>query len=462
MAEVTIIGGGGLRTPLLVHGLVQAQRRLGINEIALFDLDRERVELIAALSREVARQIHGEVTITTPARLEEAVEGAGFVISSLRVGGIAARARDERLAIEHGLAGQETTGLGGLAMALRTIPVTLEHARVVERLAPDAWFISFTNPAGLITQALAAHTKLRLIGICDTPSEMFHRIALALGEKLEAVRCDYFGLNHLGWVRRVTVRGEDVTARLLDDDAALRSLYHAELFDPAMIRALGLIPSEYLFFYYEQRRALANQRRAGTSRGEEIAKLNARLFDRLQNGIEAGRLPQALTIYRDYLRRRSGSYLKLEAEAGSALRKEVEQEEDPFDAATGYHRIALDVMTALISDRPSRVVVNVANRGVISDLEPDDVVEVPCLIDRNGAQALAIGHLPQSVRGLVRAVKEYERLTIRAAVERSVESALRALLVYPLIGEWSFARQLINGLAKSDQEHLGWLIVGTD
>lgn len=446
MAEVTIIGGGGLRTPLLVHGLVQAQRRLGINEIALFDIDRERVELIAALSREVARQLRGEVAITTPARLEEAIAGASFVISSIRVGGIAARARDERLAIEHGIAGQETTGLGGLAMALRTIPVTLEHARVVERLAPDAWFISFTNPAGLITQALAAHTKLRLIGICDTPSEMFHRIALVLNEKVEDVRCDYFGLNHLGWVRRVTVRGEDVTARLLDDDAALRSLYHAELFDPAMIRALGLIPSEYLFFYYERLRALANQRKAGASRGEEITKLNAELLDQLENEIEAGRLPQALTIYRDYLRRRSGSYMKLEAEAGSALRKEVEQEEDPFDAATGYHRIALDVMTALMSDRPSRVVVNVCNRGAISDLDDDEVVEVPCLIDRNGVQPMAAGRLPASVRGLVLAVKEYERLAIRAAIERSKELARLALLTYPLVGDWRSAGELIDAL----------------
>src|SRR5581483_6966959 len=206
--------------------------------------------IIATLAREVMQQLGGTFKLTTSGKLEEAVTGADFIIHSIRVGGIAARARDERLAIEHGLAGQETTGLGGLAKALRTIPVLLEQARVIERCAPAAWFISFTNPAGLIAQTLTTQTKLRAIGICDTPSEIFHRLALGLQAAASAVRCDYFGLNHLGWVRRVELHGRDVTTQVLNDDALLRHLYSAELFDPAMIRALGLIPSEYLFFYY--------------------------------------------------------------------------------------------------------------------------------------------------------------------------------------------------------------------
>ncbi|MFN0108221.1 MAG: 6-phospho-beta-glucosidase [Blastocatellia bacterium] len=457
MRKVTIIGGGGIRTPLVVHGLVEAQQRLNLSEISLLDIDRERVELVAGLCRQVANQFDGEVKITTPASVEESVEGSSFVISSIRVGGIATRARDERLAIEHGIAGQETTGLGGLAMALRTIPVTLEHARVVEQFAPDAWFISFTNPAGLITQALSAHTNLKLIGICDTPSEMFHRIAQALKARPEAVDCDYFGLNHLGWIRRVTLNGQDVTARLLNDNAALHSLYHAELFDPAMIRALGMIPSEYLFFYYEQKRALANQQKAGASRGEEIAQLNAQLFGQLQSEIQAGRLDAALEIYRRYLQRRSGAYMKLEAEAGSAFQSGVEQQEDPFTAVTGYHRIALDVMTALTSDQPSRVVVNVANHGAIADLYADDVIEAPCQIDRTGARPIPVGKLPDSVCGLIQSVKEYERLTIRAAVEQSQELARMALLAYPLIGQWIPASQLIDALIATDEQHLSYL-----
>ncbi len=444
--KVCLIGGGGVRTPLLIHGLAEAASTLHINELALYDIDQERVALMAELGREIVRQQQADVVITTPTQLEDAVAGASFILHSIRVGGIVARARDERLAIEHGIAGQETTGLAGFAKALRTIPVVLEQARIIERYAPEAWFISFTNPAGLMAQAIQQHTNLRSIGICDTPSEMFYRLANALQEPLADVRCDYFGLNHLGWIKRVLVRGRDVTEKILNDDAVLRSLYHADLFDPAMIRALGLIPSEYLFFYYGQQRALANQRAAGASRGEEIVKLNADLFTSLRQELQANRPAEARTIYRNYLQRRSGSYMKLEAEGDSALRAGVEQEEDPFAAATGYHRIALDVLRALTGDQPARLVLNVRNQGAIADLENDDVVEVPCLIDRHGPQAVAAGALPSSVRGLVQAVKEYERLTIRAAVEKSEALAQKALLIYPLIGQWEPARQLLAAL----------------
>ena len=211
MRNVTIIGGGGVRTPLVIYGLSQAQQLLQIGRLTLYDVDAERTETIARLGREILRQSNTGFEIRVSSRLEEAAEGADFVLNSVRVGGIAARARDERIAIEHGLAGQETTGPAGAAMALRTLPVTLQHARTVERVAPGAWFINFTNPAGLITQALAQNTSLRVIGICDTPIELFHRIAGAVGAPLGEMTFDYAGLNHLGWVRRVTLRGEDIT-----------------------------------------------------------------------------------------------------------------------------------------------------------------------------------------------------------------------------------------------------------
>ena len=247
--------------------MARSRSLTGIDEVVLYDIDRERVELVAALSSAASESAGGSFRVSATTVLESAVEGASFVLSSIRVGGIAARARDERRAIDLGMAGQETTGLAGMSMALRTIPVALEHARVVERLAPNAWYINFTNPAGLITQALTTHTALRVIGICDTPSELFHRIALAIGASEQDVVSEYLGLNHLGWVRRVLLDGKDEIGQILDDPAKLRSLYHSDLFDPEMIRALGLIPSEYLFFYYHPERALKNQRAAGASRG---------------------------------------------------------------------------------------------------------------------------------------------------------------------------------------------------
>jgi 6-phospho-beta-glucosidase len=450
--KVAIIGGGGVRTPLLIHGLAQSQAALDIGEFALFDCNRRRTETVANIAREIVRRSGARFRIETYSALEDAARGAEFIFHSIRVGGITARARDERLAIEHGLAGQETTGPGGVAMALRTVPVVLEQARVLESAAPDAWFISFTNPAGLITQALALHTKLRAIGICDTPSELFHRIADALGEPYEKMSFDYAGLNHLGWVRRVHLRGQDVTERLLNDPATLRRLYPAPLFEPDLIRTLGLIPTEYLFFYYSQRKAYENQLRNGASRGEELVKLNDELFAELDRQTPA----QALETYRQYLLRRNASYMKVEAEGTSAFGA-AGDETDPFEAATGYHRIGVDVITALLSQRGKQVVVNVPNRGSIEDLEADDVVEVPCEISTRGAEPRPTGRLPEAVRGLVLSVKAYERAAIRAAAERSGAQAELAMLELPVIGQWELAHSLRMAMARNDPEYLGYL-----
>ena len=433
--KIAVIGGGGVRTPLLIHGL--AESGVDIGQVVIYDLDFRRASIMAALSQGVA-----PFPVIPQAHFEEAIEGATYVLSSIRVGGIAARARDERISIEHGFAGQETTGPSGAAMALRTVPVVLEQVRTIERLAPKAWYISFTNPAGLISQAVATHSKLRAIGICDTPSELFHQIAKALGGPVE---CEYAGLNHLGWVRRVLQNGVDVTDRLLSNGAILRTLYPAGLFDPELIQTLGLIPTEYLFFYYGQRTALANQVRAGSTRGAEIERLNRDLFEEL-----AAVAPhQGLEIYRQYLMRRNASYLKLEAESGTAFSSYGEQP-DPFSAATGYHRIAVEVLRGLNSDTPREVVVNVPNNGAIADLAPEDVVEVPCAITRAGAVPKPVGRLPDSIRGLVLSVKAYERTLIRASVEKSRSLAQLSLLEYPIIGEWRPAGDVLDSLIAGD------------
>jgi 6-phospho-beta-glucosidase len=221
----------------------------------------------------------------------------------------------------------------------------------------------------------------------------------------------------------------------------LRSLYPADLFDPALIQALGLIPTEYLFFYYSQRRARRNQVRAGASRGEELARMNTDLFHQLASEDDA----QALSTYRTYLQRRNASYLKLEAEAGSALAAAMNQP-DPFEMATGYHRIALDVIGGLVSHEPCEVVLNVSNGATIPDLLPDDVVEVPCEVDRFGARPRRVGPLPRPVRGLVESVKQYERRLISAVRSKSPAEARLALMECPIIADWELAGELLNAL----------------
>jgi 6-phospho-beta-glucosidase len=449
--KLTIIGAG-VRTPLLIHGLAKSRELLSLGEVALFDTDFDRMETVARLGAEIVRSLGADFRITRHRELAPAAADAQFIINSIRVGGIAARARDERLAIEYGLTGQETTGPGGLAMALRTIPVILDQARVVERVSPRAWFLNFTNPAGLIAQALTGHTRLRVIGICDTPAELFHRIAGALDATPGETECDYAGLNHLGWVHRVMLRGTDVTADLLADDARLSRVYPRSLFEPEMVRALRLLPSEYLFFYYRQRVAYRNQLKVGTNRGEEIERLNQRLFEQLAAQDAAA----GLETYRLYLRQRNASYMKLETEGGSAFRL-PEEECDPFEAATGYHRIALDAIEGLIQGTRRPVVLNVPNRGAIEDLDPEDIVEVPCDLTPEGPSPRCAGRLPESVRGLVLAVKAYERTAVRAAVEGTARLAVLAMLEYPLVGQWDLARDLLDQLVRSDPANLGYL-----
>ncbi len=364
--KVALIGGGGVRTPLVIFGVNESRRHLGIDEMVLYDPDTERAAMMCRLGNAVIAREGGDLKLRVAARAEDAIDGSSFVLTAIRWSGMQAREADERIAIEHGYPGQETTGPGGFAMGLRNAAAAIGYGRLVVRLAPKAWMINFTNPAGMITQAVSHHTAARVIGICDTPTELFHRIALVLGAGLDEVRCDYVGLNHLGWVRRVMLRGEDVMSRLLSDDELLRRLYQADLFDAEMLRSLKLLPTEYLYFYYSRRRALANQAAAHTTRGAELRSLNEELYQRLATAFSLGDEERALRVYVDYLNQRSGSYMQLETRAGTAFDKTTALTDDPFRVATGYHRIALDVMNGLRSEEPRRVVVNVRNHDAIS------------------------------------------------------------------------------------------------
>jgi 6-phospho-beta-glucosidase len=455
MAKVACIGGGGVRTPLVIFGVNESAHLLGIDEIALYDLIPERTRMMAALGQAVVNREGGTLRVREAATLEDAVEGADFVLSSIRVGGVAARTHDEQVAIEHGYPGQETTGPAGMAMALRTVPVAVEQARTIHRLAPQAWLINFSNPAGLITQAILHHTEARTVGICDTPSEMLHRIATALGVESAAVRSEYIGLNHLGWVRKIELHSQDVMDRVLADDALLEKLYPTSMFDKELIRSLRLIPTEYLYFYYSRGRALANQRAHGSTRGVEIGRLNDDLFRRLASLMAARDEKGALAAYVEYLNQRSGSYMLLESTREYGARIDVGYNEDPFRAENGYHRIALDVMKALRGVESQRLIVNVRNCGAIDGVDENDVVEVPCRVSAEGITPERCGALPAAARGLVLAVKEYERATIEAAMTGSKSAARKAMLIYPAIGEWEPSESLLSDLRYGETSKSG-------
>jgi 6-phospho-beta-glucosidase len=427
---IAIIGGAGIRTPLLVRGL--ARSRMPIREIRVFDTDRDRLRLIAPLTERVA-----SVNVRVTESAEACVKGAHFVIASIRPGGIDRRAEYERIALDHGVVGQETVGVGGWAMALATIPAMVDYAKVVASHAPDAWMLSFTNPVGMVTEGVLKATSVPVIGICDTPIELFQEIAHAIGESAADCHFDYVGLNHLGWVREVWVRGEPHMKGILADDTTLAKIYRRPLFENSRLRELGALPTEYVYFYESPERAVANSRRGGTSRGAAIANMNDALFETLRAGRE-----DSVKVYETYLAERSGTYLALEGE-GDASRVNA-----PSEAAllSGYDKIAVSVIDAIHRNTGDLVPLSVANKGNIHGLRDDDVVEVPCLVNANGPRALHVGAPPDRVRSLLERVKAYERATVAAALDGSRDAAIEALALNPLVPSRDLAATLARHL----------------
>ena len=428
--KVAVIGGAGVRVPLLINGLASAG--LGVHEFALFDLDGERLPIIA----ELARRRAGSARVTTHRDVAPAVDGARFVITSIRAGGIEARLNDERAALELGIVGQETVGPGGFAMAVRTIPPLIALVREVARRAPDAWVINFTNPAGLVTQALVADTGARVIGICDTPIELFQEIAHALQVPAEECRFDYVGLNHLGFVREVWWEGRPQLHRLWDDTEALARVYRIPLFSTARLRELRLLPTEYVFYYDSPERAVHNLRLAGEGRGAVIARLTRELFEDLGKGVA-----DPVARYERYLAERSAGYMQIEAGSSGGRLPSA-----PWAHLTGYDKIALHTIHAIARNTNAIIPLNVSNCGNIPELAEDDVIEAPAVVTANGPQALHVGALPDEVRDLVLRVKRFERATIEAVRTGTRESLVDALALNPLVPTRAMAARLVEAL----------------
>lgn len=430
--KLAIIGGAGVRVPLLVNGLVQSD--LPITDIALFDIDAERLGIIGRL----ASQFAGRARITIAIDLAEALEGADYVFISIRVGGIRGRARDEAIALEHGLIGQETVGPGGFAMAIRTIPALVGYALEIGRRAPNAWIINFTNPVGIVTQAVRHATDARIIGICDTPTELFEEVAHVLD--LPSAECyfDYVGLNHLGWVREVYHRGSPQLARLWDRPDLLEKVYRAPLFEVERLQTLRLLPTEYVYYYYRSAHAFRNVARAGDSRGTVIERLNAQLFEDLTDTTSDSR-----AIYQQYLAARNAGYMQIESGAPAPLAP------SPWAGLTGYDKIALQTVRGIHFNLGTIVPLNVENRGNLPELDAGDVIEAPCVVNANGALALHVGPVPKAARELLLRVKDYERRTVKAGLTQARTDAVDALACNPLIASRAQAADLVDALVPA-------------
>ena len=413
--RITVVGAGSTYTPELVEGFARRSDRLPIDELVLLDIDPERLEVVGGLARRMLDRLGWTGRVTLTGDRDAALDGADFVLLQLRVGGQAARLVDETLPLRFGVIGQETTGAGGFAKALRTVPRVLEIAEhVSRRAAKDAWIIDFTNPVGIVTQALIDDGH-RALGLCNVAITLQRRLAARFGVEPDRVQLEHVGLNHLSWERAVRVDGEDRLRDLLDEDAS--ELADELRFPVEMLRWMRAIPSYYIRYYYLTRTVLGEQM-DGHIRARDVMDIEARLLE----------------MYRD---------------------PSLDEKPELLDHRGGafYSEAAAQLIASLHDGRGDVQVVDVRNGGALPDLPDDAVVEIPAVIDRDGAHPLPLTPLEPEQRALIQAVKAYEELTIEAARTGDRDVALRALAANPLVGA-EVASQLLDAILEADAAHL--------
>ncbi len=414
-SKVVVIGGGSSYTPEIVEGLIERAEEIPLREVWLVDIPegQEKLEIVGGLAKRMVAAGGRPFALHLTTDRREAFPGASYVVTQIRVGGIQARIEDERIPLRHGVIGQETTGPGGFAKALRTVPVLLDICRDLQELAPEAWLVNFTNPSGIVTEAVTRHSNIRVIGLCNNAINMERWFAREFDATPEETFIEFVGCNHLLWANRVWVRGTDVTGELLERVASSGE------WPRELIASLRAIPCGYHHYYYMPDEMLAKAQQAGKTRGEEIIEIEKELFALYRNS--------GLTNKPEALSKRGGSL---------------------------YSEAAVRLIASIHRDRRDIQCVNTTNRGALSDLGPDSVVEVNCVIGADGATPLAVGALRPELRGLLQQVKAYEELTIQAAVTGDRGVALQALLANPLVPSVGVAKPLLEELLAAHARHL--------
>ncbi|MDV2977175.1 UNVERIFIED_CONTAM: 6-phospho-beta-glucosidase [Actinomycetes bacterium ARC8] len=453
--RLLIAGGGGFRVPLIYRALASGRFAGMVSELVLYDVDPARLQAVTAVLHSMPGGPGARVPVHATTNLPQALAGAGMVFAAIRPGGTAGRVADERVAQDLGLLGQETTGAGGISYALRTIPHMLSLARLMKEHCPEAWLVNFTNPAGMVTEALLPVLGRKVVGICDSAGGLVQRAARAAGAPLPEGRLDgvgYYGLNHLGWLYRLESNGQDLLPRLLADPLALATFEEGRLFPQPFLAGLRALPNEYLYYYYQRDTAREAMRAMARTRGETIHSQQEKLYPRL-----AGAGADAFRLWEEARRSREEGYL---AEA----RTQGGQRDESDLAGGGYERVALAAMRALSGAGDTQLILNTRNSPApvpdtaanqtaarpatpgpaIPGLPADAVVEVPCTVTADGALPLPQQAPPEPQLGLLRQVKEVERLTVRAAVEGDRKAALAAFAGHPLVDSEDLAHALLG------------------
>jgi 6-phospho-beta-glucosidase len=416
--KVAVVGGGSTYTPELADGVARLAGGIGVTELTLVDPDTTRLGVVGPVSARIMAALGHPAKVRWTASLDDGLDGAGAVLLQLRVGGQAARHRDESWPLEYGCVGQETTGAGGLAKALRTVPVVLEIAeRARQRAEPSAWIIDFTNPVGIVTRALldAGH---RAVGLCNVAIGFQRQFAGLLGVPPEQVALDHVGLNHLTWERAVQVDGTDRLPGLLE--AEEEEIASRTGLPPAVLREVGAVPSSYLRYFWAHD-AVVDEERGQPTRAEQVAGLERELL--------AMYADPALDHKPELLGQRGGAY---------------------------YSEAAVALLASLAGDRRDRQVVNVRNAGTLPFLPDDAVIEVPAMIGADGARPVPVSPVAPVMRGLIAHVSAYEELAVDAARRGGRDRVAMALLAHPLVGQFDLAGRLADRLIAENAAYLPW------
>ena len=440
--KITVIGGAGVRTVIFINGLLDRYKKLNIDEVVLYDIDREKLKIISSLCRHVVARRGFDLTVSTSDDAVKAISGADYIVTTIRAGGDHSRGVDEEIALNAGVIGQATTGAGGFSMAVRTIPVLMEYCELIKTHAPHAWIFNFTNPSGLVTQALKSTGYERIIGICDAPSSTKYRMAKQLGVTQEQLSVEFFGLNHLSWIQSVKMEGREILPELLSDESFLKNVPEFCIFDPELLRLLGYLPNEYLYYYYHREKALDNIKKSGETRGKAIELVNCKMMEELKQ-MDMEKEPEAaLQVFLYYMALREESYMSIET--GHDIKETIKKGELEVPDGMGYAGVMLDCIEGLQSKDGRELVLSVQNNGCIEGLEDQDVIEVTCHVSKDGIIPVPVGKVPEHCYLLIRMIKMYEKLTAEAVKNHSKETAVKALTLHPLVNSYSLAKKLVD------------------
>lgn len=432
MLKICTIGGGSSYTPELIEGFIKRYNSLPVTEIWLVDIEegKRKLDIVGALANRMVENANLPIKIHLTTNLDEGLREADFVTTQIRVGFLDAREKDETIPLKYGVIGQETNGAGGMFKAFRTIPVMLEIARKMEQLCPDAYLINFTNPSGMVTEALIRYSNLKkVIGLCNVPIHMEKTTAKILGVDEKRVRIHFAGLNHMVYGLNVLLDGKEVTRQVIDiitdpdreENMSVSNILPVT-YDRDFLSTLGVLVCPYHNYYYKTDVMLKDELKeleCGNIRAQAVKKIEEQLFEIYRN--------QDLKVKPAELEKRGGAY---------------------------YSDAACRLIESIYNDRGDIQPVDVRNNGAIAGIADDSVVEVSCVITKNGPKPLNIGQLPVAINGLVMQMKAFERMTIEAAVEGSYEKAVLALTINPLTPSDDLAKIIIDELMEAHKEYL--------